>query len=100
MPSSCSRRRRNPLVAITLAEILATSDLPGGVVNVLTGSKAEIGPWLAGHGDVDTVDVTGAPADLAAEMERARGRRREAGRRDHSVATPTSGTATASRRTR
>lgn len=61
---------RNPLVAITVAEILATSDLPGGVVNVLTGSKAEVGPWLAGHGDVDTIDVTGAPDDLAAEMER------------------------------
>jgi acyl-CoA reductase-like NAD-dependent aldehyde dehydrogenase len=61
----------NPLVAITLAEILATSDLPPGVVNVLTGSKREIGPWLAGHGDVDTIDVTGAPDDLAADMERA-----------------------------
>jgi acyl-CoA reductase-like NAD-dependent aldehyde dehydrogenase len=62
---------RNPLVAITLAEILATPDLPGGVVNVLTGSRAELGPWLAGHGDVDTVDVTGAGDELAAEMERA-----------------------------
>jgi acyl-CoA reductase-like NAD-dependent aldehyde dehydrogenase len=61
---------RNPLVAITLSEILATSDLPAGVVNVLTGSKHELGPWLAGHGDVDTIDVTGAPAELAAEMER------------------------------
>jgi acyl-CoA reductase-like NAD-dependent aldehyde dehydrogenase len=61
----------NPLVAITLGEILATSDLPAGVVNVLTGFKAELGPWLAGHGDVDTVDVTGAPDDLAADMERA-----------------------------
>jgi len=61
----------NPLVAITLAEILATSDLPGGVVNVLTGAKAEIGPWLAAHGDVDTIDVTGAVDELATEMERA-----------------------------
>ena len=51
----------NPLVAITLAEILATSDVPGGVVNMLTGSKPELGPWLAGHGDVDAIDVTGAP---------------------------------------
>ncbi len=59
----------NPLVAITLCEILATSDLPSGVVNVLTGSKAELGPWLAGHGDIDTIDVTGAPTDLATEME-------------------------------
>jgi acyl-CoA reductase-like NAD-dependent aldehyde dehydrogenase len=39
------------------------------VVNVLTGSKAEVGPWLAGHGDVDTIDLTGAPAALAVEME-------------------------------
>jgi acyl-CoA reductase-like NAD-dependent aldehyde dehydrogenase len=61
---------RDPLVAGTLAEILATSDLPAGVVNVLTGSKAELGPWLASHGDVDSVDVTGAPDDLAGEMER------------------------------
>jgi acyl-CoA reductase-like NAD-dependent aldehyde dehydrogenase len=60
---------RNPLVAMTLAEILATSDLPAGVVNVLTGAKAEVGPWLAGHGDVDTLDITGAPDDLAAAME-------------------------------
>ena len=70
----------NPLVAITLAEILATSDLPAGVVNVLTGAKAEIGPWLAAHGDVDTIDVTGAVDELATEMEQRRGRRREARR--------------------
>jgi acyl-CoA reductase-like NAD-dependent aldehyde dehydrogenase len=59
----------NPLVAITLAEILATSDLPGGVVNVLTGSRDEVGPWLAGHGDVDAIDVTGASPALAATLE-------------------------------
>jgi acyl-CoA reductase-like NAD-dependent aldehyde dehydrogenase len=62
---------RAPLAALTLAEVLATSDLPAGVINILTGAKAELGPWLAGHGDVDSVDVTGAPDDLAAEMERA-----------------------------
>jgi acyl-CoA reductase-like NAD-dependent aldehyde dehydrogenase len=62
---------RAPLAAVTLAEVLATSDLPAGVVNILTGAKAELGPWLGGHGEVDTVDVTGAPDDLAAEMERA-----------------------------
>ena len=39
---------------------------PGGVVNILTGAKAEVGPWLAAHGDVDTIDVTGAADDLAA----------------------------------
>jgi acyl-CoA reductase-like NAD-dependent aldehyde dehydrogenase len=59
----------NPLVAITLAEILATSDLPGGVVNVLTGARDEVGPWLAGHGDVDAIDVTGASPALAATLE-------------------------------
>ena len=43
----------HPLTAITLAEVLATSDLPGGVVNVLTGSVAEVAPWLASHMDVN-----------------------------------------------
>jgi acyl-CoA reductase-like NAD-dependent aldehyde dehydrogenase len=53
-----------PLPAVTLAEVLATSDLPGGVVNVLTGRTAELAPWLASHLDVDGLDLTGA-ADLA-----------------------------------
>lgn len=48
-----------PLVAITLAEALATSDVPGGVVNLLTGRRAELVPWLADHADVNTVDLTG-----------------------------------------
>jgi acyl-CoA reductase-like NAD-dependent aldehyde dehydrogenase len=52
-----------PLPAVALAEALATSDLPGGVVNVLTGSPAEILPWLAEHGDVNALDLTGATAD-------------------------------------
>ncbi|MGF2947768.1 aldehyde dehydrogenase family protein [Microbacterium alcoholitolerans] len=51
---------RFPLSAITLAEVLATSDVPGGVVNVLTGSPAEMGPWLASHADVNALDLTGA----------------------------------------
>jgi acyl-CoA reductase-like NAD-dependent aldehyde dehydrogenase len=50
---------RRPLPAITLSEILATSDVPGGVVNVLTGSTAELAPPLAGHLDVDGLDLTG-----------------------------------------
>ena len=54
---------RHPLSAITLAEVLATSDFPKGVVNVLTGSPAEIAPWLAAHADVNALDLTGA-ADL------------------------------------
>ncbi len=51
-----------PLPAVALAEVLATSDLPGGVVNLLTGSAAELGPWLASHRDVDAIDLTGAAA--------------------------------------
>lgn len=49
-----------PLSAISLSEVLATSDVPGGVVNVLTGSPAEIAPWLAGHADVNALDLAGA----------------------------------------
>ncbi|MBP2706490.1 aldehyde dehydrogenase family protein [Microbispora sp. RL4-1S] len=60
---------RAPLPSITLAEVLATSDLPGGVVNILTGSAAEIAPWLAGHMDVNAVDLTGAAPDLAVTCE-------------------------------
>ncbi|CAN5203652.1 aldehyde dehydrogenase family protein [soil metagenome] len=52
----------HPLSAISLAEVLATSDVPGGVVNVLTGSPAEIAPWLASHADVNALDLTGADA--------------------------------------
>jgi acyl-CoA reductase-like NAD-dependent aldehyde dehydrogenase len=58
-----------PQVAITLAEVLATSDLPGGVVNILTGSAAEVAPWLAGHMDVNGIDLTGADAELAVTCE-------------------------------
>ncbi|WP_233509948.1 aldehyde dehydrogenase family protein [Actinomadura craniellae] len=60
-----------PLPAITLAEVLATSDLPGGVVNVLTGRRAELAPWLASHMDVNALDLAGAPADLAGSLEEA-----------------------------
>ena len=51
---------RFPLSAISLAEVLATSDVPGGVVNVLTGSAAEMAPWLASHADVNALDLAGA----------------------------------------
>ena len=50
---------RRPLAAVTLAEILATSDVPAGVVNILTGHRAPLVRALAGHGDVDCVDLTG-----------------------------------------
>jgi acyl-CoA reductase-like NAD-dependent aldehyde dehydrogenase len=58
-----------PLPAITLTEVLATSDVPGGVVNVLTGWKKELVPVLAGHVDVDAIDVWGVPPDLRTEVE-------------------------------
>ena len=58
------------LAAVSLAEVLATSDVPGGVVNVLTGRLAELAPVLAAHQDVNAIDLTGAdPADRA-ELER------------------------------
>jgi acyl-CoA reductase-like NAD-dependent aldehyde dehydrogenase len=62
----------SPLPAITLAEVLATSDLPGGVVNLLTGRVAETAPWLASHLDVNAIDLTGVddPA-LAVALEEA-----------------------------
>ena len=58
-----------PLPAISFAEVLATSDLPAGVVNILTGAPGEIGPWLASHADVDALDLSGVVDDgLATEM--------------------------------
>ncbi len=60
----------HPIPAVSLAEIMATSDLPGGVVNLLTGSAAEIAPWLATHLDVDALDLTGVDdPDLARSLE-------------------------------
>lgn len=59
-----------PCEAITFAEVLATSDLPGGVVNLLTGEVAELAPHLAAHGDVNALDLTGAGDDLRADLER------------------------------
>jgi acyl-CoA reductase-like NAD-dependent aldehyde dehydrogenase len=59
-----------PLPAVTLAEVLATSDLPGGVINLLTGRVAEIAPWLASHMDVDALDLSGVPdTALATALE-------------------------------
>jgi acyl-CoA reductase-like NAD-dependent aldehyde dehydrogenase len=58
-----------PLAAIELAEALATSDVPGGVVNLLTGQHAELGPVLASHMDVNAIDIGGANGD-APELER------------------------------
>ncbi|MCX2733551.1 aldehyde dehydrogenase family protein [Saccharopolyspora sp. NFXS83] len=60
-----------PLPAIALSEVLATSDVPGGVVNLLTGTTSELAPRLASHADVNALDLTGAPAELRPELERA-----------------------------
>jgi acyl-CoA reductase-like NAD-dependent aldehyde dehydrogenase len=59
---------RGPLPAVTLSEVLATSDVPDGVVNVLTGRTAEVAPWLASHMDVNAIDLAAAPADLADDL--------------------------------
>jgi acyl-CoA reductase-like NAD-dependent aldehyde dehydrogenase len=62
--------RDRPLPAVTLTEVLATSDVPAGVVNLLTGDPAELAPPLAGHMDVDAIDVSGAAAGDRAELGR------------------------------
>ena len=59
----------HPLAAIELAEALATSDVPGGAINILTGFREELAPWLAGHMDVNAIDLTGANGDVA-DLER------------------------------
>ena len=60
-----------PLPAVTFSEVLATSDVPGGVVNILTGAAATVAPWLAGHMDVNAIDLTGVAGDteLARNLE-------------------------------
>ena len=62
---------RRPLPAVSLSEVLATSDLPGGVANVLTGFTSELAPWLASHRDVNAIDLTGVAAPDRAELQRA-----------------------------
>jgi acyl-CoA reductase-like NAD-dependent aldehyde dehydrogenase len=62
--------KERPIPAVTLGEVLATSDVPAGVVNILTGDAEELGPWLAEHADVDGIDLTGAPPGRAMEFER------------------------------
>ncbi|GGT30961.1 aldehyde dehydrogenase family protein [Streptomyces althioticus] len=60
---------RAPLPALSLGEVLATSDLPGGVVNILSGRTAEIAAPLAAHQDVNAIDLAGADEVLAKELE-------------------------------
>ena len=61
----------HPLAAVELAECIATADVPGGVINILTGTAVETAPWLASHMDVNAIDVSGADVALAAALERA-----------------------------
>ena len=58
-------------MAITFAEIVATSDVPGGVINILSGRIAELAPHLAAHADVNGLDLTGADAELRESLEQA-----------------------------
>jgi acyl-CoA reductase-like NAD-dependent aldehyde dehydrogenase len=60
-----------PLPAVSLAEALATSDVPGGVINLLTGHPTELVPWLAEHMDVNGIDLTGCPPEIVPDAERA-----------------------------
>ena len=71
-PRWCWRRRRHPLPAVTLAEVLATSDVPGGVINLITGHQRELVPWLAAHMDVNGLDLFGVPPSCARRSSRAR----------------------------
>ncbi|MBX7547406.1 aldehyde dehydrogenase family protein [Streptomyces sp. NPDC004232] len=60
---------KSPLPALSLGEVLATSDVPGGVVNVLSGRTAELAAPLAAHQDVNAIDLAGADGELAKELE-------------------------------
>lgn len=62
---------RAPLPALSLAEVLATSDLPGGVVNILSGRTPELATPLAAHQDVNAIDLAGADPTLATDLETA-----------------------------
>src|SRR5260370_623586 len=59
----------HPLAALTLAEVLATSDVPAGVVNILSGQHKELLPWLAAHMDVNAIDVAGCSGDEIKAVE-------------------------------
>jgi acyl-CoA reductase-like NAD-dependent aldehyde dehydrogenase len=59
-----------PTAAMSFAEVLATSDVPGGVVNILTGMPSELLPWLSNHADVNALDLSGVEGELAVDSER------------------------------
>jgi len=58
-----------PLPAMSFAEVIATSDVPAGVINILTGKASELAPWFASHMDIDGLDITGLDAKLVAEIK-------------------------------
>ncbi|MCX6446172.1 MAG: aldehyde dehydrogenase family protein [Actinobacteria bacterium] len=58
-----------PLPAMSLAEVIATSDVPAGVVNILTGKTSELAPWFASHMDIDGLDITGLDSKYVAEVK-------------------------------
>ena len=58
-----------PLPAITLGEVLATSDLPAGVVNILTGKSSELAPWIGSHMEIDGIDVSGLSRKQEEELK-------------------------------
>ncbi|MEA2675977.1 MAG: hypothetical protein QOJ81_118 [Chloroflexota bacterium] len=58
-----------PLPAVTLGEVLATSDVPGGVINILTGLRRELVPIMASHMDVNAIDIWGVPREMRAAVE-------------------------------
>jgi aldehyde dehydrogenase (NAD+) len=62
---------QDPCVAITFAEVIATSDVPAGVINILTGRISELASHLAAHADVNAIDLTGADAELRKSLEQA-----------------------------
>jgi acyl-CoA reductase-like NAD-dependent aldehyde dehydrogenase len=64
-------RHSAPLAAISFAEVMATSDVPGGVVNIVTGDPAELAPWMASHADINAMDLAGAGNLDWAELQRA-----------------------------
>jgi acyl-CoA reductase-like NAD-dependent aldehyde dehydrogenase len=58
-----------PLAALTLAEVFATSDVPSGVVNIVSGQRKELLPWLASHMDINAIDVAGCTGDEIKAIE-------------------------------
>ena len=59
------------IAAMTFAEVLATSDLPAGVINILTGSHDELAPWAASHMDINGFDISGISKKKRAELKAA-----------------------------